>query len=288
MPRPANAEGESYLANQGSAARDLDLLRVDIQAKNGFDELTANFISSLNLPSGQMILEVGSGAGSVPVWLAKQGHTVIAVDNDPKAIKTSTDVIKNAGVLSRVALMQVDARELELADGSVDHIHMRLLLQHLTEADRKLVLEKSMRMLAPGGLIIAEDIGIKIGNTVWHVEPPSPAFEKLHEVFMQLYDKKGTEPDMGPQLGKILGAFGLEPVSSYSYGIVSKGDHGFKRATTGIFGTVEDQIVKTWGLMTKADFDLTFAQLGTDIFAEGAVVFAPTMYGVAYRKRAAE
>ncbi|NKY43799.1 class I SAM-dependent methyltransferase [Nocardia cerradoensis] len=104
------------------------------------------------LTSPAKILDVGGGTGVHARWLAADGHSVRLIDPVPEHISMAAAL---PGVLAEVG----DARRLPVADHSVDAVLLLGPLYHLTEpADRTTALREAVRVLRPGGILIAAAI----------------------------------------------------------------------------------------------------------------------------------
>ncbi|MFB8007350.1 methyltransferase domain-containing protein [Nocardia sp. NPDC056000] len=98
------------------------------------------------------VLDIGGGTGVHAEWLARDGHSVHLIDPVPAHVAT-------AATLPGVTTMVGDARRLPVADRTVDVVLMLGPLYHLTEAaDRAIALGEAVRVLRPGGLLIAAAI----------------------------------------------------------------------------------------------------------------------------------
>ena len=94
-----------------------------------------------NLAAGSVVLDVGSGTGTLGAALAAGGFRVVAVDK-------TTDLLE-----PREAIMAVsgDAEKLPLKDGKFDAV---LLLDVLEHTDDRAVLGEARRVAAPGSLLV--------------------------------------------------------------------------------------------------------------------------------------
>jgi ubiquinone/menaquinone biosynthesis C-methylase UbiE len=98
------------------------------------------------------MLDVGGGTGVHAEWLARDGHTVHLIDVVPAHVDA-------AAMLPRVTAQLGDARELPVADGSVDSVLMLGPLYHLIDpADRAQALAEARRVLRPDGVLAAAGI----------------------------------------------------------------------------------------------------------------------------------
>jgi SAM-dependent methyltransferase len=103
------------------------------------------------------VLDVGTGAGDMPLAFARRGRqryggrwSVIALDNRPDVLARCRR--RTAGDADVQTLLG-DGRRLPLADGEVDVAHASLVLHHLEPADARLLLSE-LRRVARRGVVI--------------------------------------------------------------------------------------------------------------------------------------
>jgi ubiquinone/menaquinone biosynthesis C-methylase UbiE len=114
-------------------------------------ERTQELIARSLTESALDVLDVGGGPGAYASWLSKKGHRVHVVDPIPLHVEQAT----TAGLSAEIG----DARELNQADNSVDAVLLLGPLYHLPDsADRSAALSEAMRVLRPGGLVLAAAI----------------------------------------------------------------------------------------------------------------------------------
>jgi SAM-dependent methyltransferase len=101
------------------------------------------------LPPGRA-LDLGSGQGRNAVWLAKQGHSVVAVDLSEVATRQAAEWAQRAGV--DVDFITDDLLSWEPEGAAFDLVLLSYV--HLREAARKLIHAKALRALAPGGTLM--------------------------------------------------------------------------------------------------------------------------------------
>jgi predicted O-methyltransferase YrrM len=171
---------------------------------------TLGLLQCAGVAPGMRCLDIGCGGGDVAIELARMvgpdGH-VAAIDFDPVKIELACEDAAAAG-LSNVAFAVADlVTELE-ALPPADLVYARFVLTHLREPEAALA--RMAGRLAPGGLLILEDIEIS-GHVV---HPPSPA----HDAFVDLYRRaarlRGADPDIGPRLPGMLQAAGMVGVQA--------------------------------------------------------------------------
>lgn len=133
------------------------------------DPFTTTRLTQAGVTQGMRCLEVGAGAGTIAAWLADRvGPTgsVVATDVRPQHVpsRPGLTTIKHNVVTD------------PLPDGPFDVIHARAVLQHLPE--RHEVLAKLTAALAPGGVVIVEELEAGWSRAV--LATPDPG---AHEIF---------------------------------------------------------------------------------------------------------
>ncbi|MCX4829249.1 class I SAM-dependent methyltransferase [Streptomyces sp. NBC_01016] len=97
------------------------------------------------------VLDVGGGPGVHARWLVEDGYRVHLVDPVERHVREAAD----AGCTVELG----DARDLSAPDSSYDVVLLLGPLYHLTErADRERVLVEALRVVRPGGLVVAAGI----------------------------------------------------------------------------------------------------------------------------------
>lgn len=131
------------------------------------------------------VLDVGAGPGAYAVPLALAGHAVHVVDAVPLHVAQCREAAAAAGVALASAAVG-DARQLELADRSVDAVLLLGPLYHLLEeAERVAALVEARRVLRPGGVVVGASIsrfaslleGLRHG---WAADRPEIVESGLH------------------------------------------------------------------------------------------------------------
>lgn len=156
---------------------------------------------------GSRCLDVGCGGGDVSFDLARlvgpKGR-VVGIDLDEVKLAAARTEAAAAG-LTNLEFRAVDIVAGDLPQPAFDLIYARFLLTHLREPER--AVERLCGLLAPGGLIIFEDIDFS--GSFSH--PPSQAFAAYVDLYRGAALARGVHPDIGPRLPGMLESAGLAP-----------------------------------------------------------------------------
>ena len=143
-----------------------------------------------HLASGQRLLDVGSGPGSITADLA-----VLVAPGEVVAL----EVNEEAADLTRSGAPGVDVRVgdihgLPFADGEFDVVHAHQVLQHV--ADPVAALREMRRVTAPGGLVAVRDADY--AAMAWY--PELPELAEWSALYRRIARANGGEPDAGRRL----------------------------------------------------------------------------------------
>jgi ubiquinone/menaquinone biosynthesis C-methylase UbiE len=103
-------------------------------------------------------LDLGTGTAQIPVELCRQGFEgrIMAADLSVSMLEMARLNIEIASVTDRVQLAQADAKDLLFADAYFDCVACNGALHHF--AHPLPVLQGSVRVLRPGGLLFIRDL----------------------------------------------------------------------------------------------------------------------------------
>jgi len=111
--------------------------------------------------TGRTVLDVGCSQGIIPVLLAREGHRVTGVDNDPRAFEQAKDYLRAEPdhVQRNVRYLNADFMSLDTQGMEPDSIVISEVLEHLIHPAA--FVEKAASMLKPRGrLIITVPFGV--------------------------------------------------------------------------------------------------------------------------------
>ncbi|HEX3735253.1 MAG TPA: methyltransferase domain-containing protein [Solirubrobacterales bacterium] len=169
-------------------------------------QATDAFLTRLGLAPGWACLDVGCGDGQVTIALARAvglGGRAVGVDVDAEALGLARVAAREAGV--RAEFERGDAGR-PAGTEVFDLAYARLLLSHLV--DPEAVVRAMRAAVRPGGTVAIEDLFLGTLRS----EPPAAALERLQEIYGATVRFHGGDPTIGPRLGALLAAAGLEEV----------------------------------------------------------------------------
>ncbi|MEU1591319.1 methyltransferase domain-containing protein [Streptomyces sp. NPDC005708] len=108
-------------------------------------------------PVGQRlrVLDVGMGQGTQALRLARAGHRITGLEQDPKMISVAREALSGEpeGIRERVRIIEGDGRDtgVHFLPGSFDLVLCHGVLMYVEEPDA--LVAGLARMLAPGGLL---------------------------------------------------------------------------------------------------------------------------------------
>jgi SAM-dependent methyltransferase len=103
---------------------------------------------------GPELLEIGPGPGAATGWLGAKVRSLVAIEIDPAAAQALR--ARFAG--TNVEVVTGDAAELPWPDESFDTVATCTMLHHVpTQQGQNAVLSEALRVLRPGGSLLASD-----------------------------------------------------------------------------------------------------------------------------------
>ena len=193
---------QSYIIRGGLEGR--ERLRIIARVMR---PLTLALLTRAGVREGLACLDAGCGGGDVSIELARLvGPTgrVIGVDLDEVKLGIARAEATELG-LANLEFRREDVLAVAPAGPAFDLVYARFLLTHLRDPAR--AVERLRDLLAPGGVLIVEDIDYS-GH---FIHPPSDAFAAYVDLYRRTAMARGAHPDIGPRLPVLLEAAGLAP-----------------------------------------------------------------------------
>ena len=124
--------------------------------RHGLGEPTKEFVEFFDAfdREGVKVLDVGCGQGRDALFIARKGHSVVAIDQSPSGIR---DLQKDADAEGlRITTQVVDIREFK-SRSRFDIILIDRTLHMLSTDDRVSVLGNLLKLSKPGGHVLIAD-----------------------------------------------------------------------------------------------------------------------------------
>ncbi|MGH3899259.1 MAG: methyltransferase domain-containing protein [Pseudonocardiaceae bacterium] len=146
-----------------------------------------------HLRSGQQVLDVGCGPGTITIDLARlvAPGSVVGIDNEPAPLRPAR---ADARDVSNVTFAVGDVYQVDYPDGSFDVVHAHQVLQHLAEPVT--ALREMRRVCKPGGLVAARDTDY--AAMTWH--PPDVRLDRWLDMYRGVARSNRAEPEAGRRL----------------------------------------------------------------------------------------
>jgi len=129
-------------------------------------EATEALIELCHIGKGKYVLDVGSGVGVTPCFIAKRyGCRVVGVDISERMVERSRERATREKVADRVEFRVADAQDLPFEDAVFDAV----ITESVTSfpEDKQKVVNEYVRVTKPGGYV-------GLNESVWRKVPPPP------------------------------------------------------------------------------------------------------------------
>ena len=122
----------------------------------GGPEEGERLLSGVNL-EGTTVVDIGSGAGGVPILLADRygAARVIGLDVETTMVAHARAKVERAGLADRIEIRKVEPGPMPLPDAGVDMVFSKDSIVHIP--DKEALAADAFRVLKPGGWFVASD-----------------------------------------------------------------------------------------------------------------------------------
>ena len=143
-----------------------------------------------HLRADTVVLDMGSGPGTITAGLARRAGRVIGLDASEEMVEAGRSLVEARGI-DNATFRLGSAYELPWGDGYFDVVYAHQLLQHLADPVR--ALREARRVLRTGGLLAVRDADY---GTMVHA-PTDPALTRWRRLYHQVTAANGGEADAG-------------------------------------------------------------------------------------------
>ncbi len=162
----------------------------------GASGVYAGTLEMARFAPGEVVLDLGTGRGELLAVAVERGAArAIGVEYSPDAVRLARQTLASRGVEDRCEVVLADARDVPLEDGIADLVTLIDVVEHLTPAELDLALAQALRLLAPGGRLIAHTMPNRTVYEVtyrlqrlawpprrrrWPADPRNPYEHRMH------------------------------------------------------------------------------------------------------------
>jgi SAM-dependent methyltransferase len=175
------------------------------------DELapaSAALLDRAGLRPGHSAIDLGCGPRGILDLLAERvspGGRVVGLDADPAHTAMAANFVSDRA-LTGVEVVTADAQHTGLPSGSFDLVHARTLLVNLPEPAAAVA--EMVRLAKPGGAVAVAEPDTEHALCY----PPSPAFDRICEIFPVVFSRNGADPAVGRRVPELFRQAGLADV----------------------------------------------------------------------------
>jgi len=193
-------ESDIYLL--GRSPREEERLRKQVQDLAGE---ARSLLDRFQIRPGARAIELGCGPRGVLELLSERvgpSGTVVGLDKNEGFVASARNHVAEQQLIN-VEVVHGDARATNLPKESFDVVFCRLLLVNLHQPEQ--VVEEMVSLLRPGGVIASHE-----ADYLPHMcDPPSPAWDRLFEIFQAYTRAKGVDLFVGRRIHRMLRDAGI-------------------------------------------------------------------------------
>ncbi len=156
-------------------------------------------IEQMGIRPGEHVLEVGVGTGlSLPEY--PEGVKVTGIDVSPEMIEIARERVESLGMQDHVTIAEMDAEQMDFADGAFDHVVAMYVLPVSPSPER--LVDEMRRVCRPGGDLFF----------VNHFRKRNPVIGGVERLLAPLTGLLGFRPDFS--LEEVVTQTGLDIIES--------------------------------------------------------------------------
>jgi ubiquinone/menaquinone biosynthesis C-methylase UbiE len=239
---------------------------------------TMQLLDRVGLIRGMKCLDVGCGGGHVAILMAgivgPQG-LAIGTDTDAEILALAREDAEVAKI-TNVKFQQQDACA-SVWHEEFDLAYARFLLSHLNEPEN--CLAAMVAACLPGGTIVIEDTDFS-GSFCY---PTCAAYERYKELYQELVQRRGGDPNIGPKLPAMLRRAGIQEVE---LNVVQPAHiHGESKLMAPLTMSRISDALTAEGLATESEVERILTELNHAAADSETVISLPRIFQV-WGKRA--
>lgn len=241
-----------------------------------FDPLTERLFRTAGLQTGMRVLDLGSGVGDTAMLAARivgPGGSVVGVDVSAERLAVARERASAAG-LRHLRFVRGDVLDAEPDGPDFDAVIGRLILMYVP--DPVAVLRSAVARVRTGGLVCLQELDA----TFDPCHPPSPAWQRARDWFLETAVRAGVELRMGLRLHPTFVAAGLPAPELRLEAAIGGGDRAPAFAWADVFASIVP-LMEQLGTATSDEVepDTLADRLLDEVTAQQGVVIAPLLVG---------
>lgn len=213
-------------------------------------EPEANWLlDRIDVKQGWKVVDLGCGPlGILDLLRERVGPTgeVLGLDREPRFVAMARQVIAERA-LTKVKVVEDDARSSSLPRDSFDLVHERLLL--IGPASQPVIAEM-FALARPGGIVAAQEIDVFSS----YCEPAHPAWNTLFEAFRTFVAGHGAELGGARQLPALLCDGGFVDVEAEVHAHLARIDEPRRMQLLALIASIRDPLLRG-GVFSAGELD---------------------------------
>jgi ubiquinone/menaquinone biosynthesis C-methylase UbiE len=206
-------------------------------------------LDQLNIRPGDHAIDIGCGPQGIIDLLSDRvgaNGKVVGLERSKSTVQLARKLVAERQ-LRNVEVLQADGKATGLPRASFDAVHARLILVNMSEPQR--VVEEMIALARPGGVVASHEAD-------WGAflcDPPSPAWDRLLEVFLGYSRNNGIDLFIGRKTHQMFRAAGLTDIQVNPMIHVYPPGNNRRNILCDFLGNVKDRIIAE-SLMTGTEF----------------------------------
>ena len=240
---------------------------------------SAELLDQTGLHKGDHAIDLGCGPlGIVDLLSERVGRRgrVVGLDLDKANVARARSFARERS-LDNVTIVEGDARQTGLPDGSFDLVHARTLLINIP--DPAVAVAEMIRLAKPGGWVASMEPDMSV--QIYH--PPHAAWSRLQEIFNATYRADGADPFIGRRLAELLTEGGLTEVGVHARVDLYPPGHSRRTIRLDLIRSMRAKIVER-GIATEQELD-DLDRAGRAHLQDPLVLVLPGVYFQAWGRK---